>query len=75
MNGKVCGICRRKTNFYYMGYHQYFCNLPPLEKKDNITEELKKDTETIEINIGDTAKWQLDYRKPGGKLNRILLCQ
>ena len=69
LNGKVCGICKRKTTFYCMGCHQYFCNLPPKKKKDNITEELKKETEIIEINLGKKKKWQLTGNSTSGGKN------
>ena len=48
-----------------MGCYQYFCNLPPLEKKNNITKELKKGTEIIEVNIGK-KKWQLTGNTTSG---------
>ena len=40
-----------------MGCHQYFCNLPPSQRKEDITEDLKTDTQIIEVGLGAKQKW------------------
>lgn len=69
--GKQCGLCNRTTTFYCMGCHQYFCNLPPSQRKEDITEDLKTDTQIIEVGLGAKQKWIATGEKTlGGKVAR-----
>ena len=71
MRGFQCGICSRRTTFYCLGCHQYFCNNVPLRKKEDITEELKFESDVIEINLGTKRKWKFNGEvTSGGKLAR-----
>lgn len=71
MRGKQCGLCKRQTTFFYcMGCHQYFCSLPPSQKKDDITDDLETDTEIIEFDLGKKQKWIATGETPSGKIAR-----
>ena len=54
-----------------MGCHQYFCNLPPSQRKEDITKDLKTDTQIIEVGLGAKQKWIATGEKTlGGKVAR-----
>ena len=60
-NGKACALCSRRTKFWCIGCHQFFCNdvqkNPNMYKKE-IDDSIKGAEDLVSVNLGHTTKWR-----------------
>ncbi len=59
--GKVCALCSRRTRYWCVGCHRYFCNDVQKDQnmyRDEIKDHMKGKEDIVQITLGYTKKWR-----------------
>ena len=73
-NGKVCAICTRRTRFWCVGCHRYFCNDVQKNQdryRSNIDNDIKRNEEIVSVAMGNEKKWRKVETEEGIKRRQV----